>query len=217
MQWWMGLWEHCLLHSETPGSWAKRQQGESWRFESPFGRLDNNCNSKKGVIVGCVIAQALFSHGLLRFLWNLGIFSHWGHNHILAKMITKWFLGTRYCNNLCNYYNKPLEALLCNVTTGVPVCKKACKGLCFVWRPFFGVHCVRNFGNSCEFWRLSLEMPTEIHHSSGVSAVCANYDGSLSVFLGKSSEFAWIPEIHHKMHPRWRSLQFEKWSFCNCY
>ena len=42
-----------------------------------------------------------------------------------------------------------------------------------------------NFGNSCEFWRLSLEKPTEIHHNSGVSAVCAIYDGFLWVFPRK--------------------------------
>ena len=38
------------------------------------------------------------------------------------------------------------------------------------------MHCVGNFRNSCEFWRHSLEKLTEIHHDSGVSAVCANYD-----------------------------------------
>ena len=44
------------------------------------------------------------------------------------------------------------------------------------------MHWKGNFGNSCEFWRLSLEKPTEIHHNSGVSAVCTNYDGFLWVF-----------------------------------
>ena len=35
-----------------------------------------------------------------------------------------------------------------------------------------------------------LGKPKEIHHNSGVSAVCTNYDGFLWVFQGKSSEFA---------------------------
>ena len=47
------------------------------------------------------------------------------------------------------------------------------------------MHCIGNFGSSCEFWRLSLEKPTEIHHNSGVSAVCANYDGFLWLFPRK--------------------------------
>ena len=58
------------------------------------------------------------------------------------------------------------------------------------------MHYIGNFGNSCEFGRLSLEKPTEIHHNSGVSAVCANYDGSLWVFKEirpNSNEFPKCP------------------------
>ena len=47
------------------------------------------------------------------------------------------------------------------------------------------MHCIGNLGKSCEFWRLSLEKPTKIHHNSGVLAVCANYDGFLWVFPRK--------------------------------
>ena len=47
------------------------------------------------------------------------------------------------------------------------------------------MHCIGKFGSSCEFWRRSLEKPTEIHHNSGVSAVCTNYDGCLWVFPRK--------------------------------
>ena len=64
------------------------------------------------------------------------------------------------------------------------------------------MHCIGDFGNSCEFWRLALEKPTEIHHNSGVSAVCANIMMDFcGVFQGKSSEFAWVPEIPYTMHP----------------
>ena len=78
-----------------------------------------------------------------------------------------------------------------------------------VWRLFYRVHCIGSFGNSCEFWRLSLKKTTKltkIHHNSGVLAVCANYDGFLWVFpKKKSSEFAWIPEIPETMHPQKKS------------
>ena len=46
-----------------------------------------------------------------------------------------------------------------------------------LWRLLDRVHCI---GNSCEFWRFSLEKPTQIHHNS---PKCLNYDGFLWAFL----------------------------------
>ena len=65
------------------------------------------------------------------------------------------------------------------------------------WRLFTG-----RVGNSCEFRRLFLEKPTDIHHNSGVSAGCANYDRFLWAFprtvVGK---IRMRPRIHKRMHP----------------
>ena len=67
------------------------------------------------------------------------------------------------------------------------------------WRLFYQVHCIGNFGASCEFWRHSLEKATEIHHNSQEWPKHPNCDRFWWVFQGKSSEFAWIPGIPYPM------------------
>ena len=53
------------------------------------------------------------------------------------------------------------------------------------WRLIYRVHCIGNFGNSCEFWRLSLEKPTETYHNSHKRPKHPNYDGFLWPFPRK--------------------------------
>ena len=61
------------------------------------------------------------------------------------------------------------------------------------------MHCIRNVGNSCEFWRLSLEKS----HKSMIIRVFRPFVLTMmdfcGFFQGKSSEFAWIPDIPYTM------------------
>ena len=100
------------------------------------------------------------------------------HDNKILKMtvlLSSNFVVIAQAPSFSEGYKSNLGTLKC--TSGIP-------GF-FGWRLFWRVRCIGNIGNSCEFWRFSLGKPTEIHHNSGVSAVCANYDGFPWVFPRK--------------------------------